>query len=248
MALMMDPAADGVWLVTGTGNNWVLVADGDEVTLVGAGFPRDLRRVLFLLERIGRAPADVRAIVLTHAHPDHIGAAERLRADRGIPVRLFDAEAAHARGGHRAGLGAADPAGRVAAACAGVGAADRARRWGAGRRAHPGRALRGGIGPAGRAGAPGAGPDPRTHQRALRLPPARARRAHRRRCPDDGPPGRAHGRPQLLPQMFNHDEAAALASLQTLAGLTADVVLPGHGPAWRGSPASAVERAGAAHR
>ena len=61
------------------------------------------------------------------------------------------------------------------------------------------------------------------------------------------PAGRTAG-PQLLPQMFNHDEAAALASLQTLAGLTADVVLPGHGPAWRGSPASAVERAGAAHR
>ena len=48
--------------------------------------------------------------------------------------------------------------------------------------------------------------------------------------------------------MFNHDEAAALASLQALAGLSADVVLPGHGPAYRGTPASAVQRALAAHR
>jgi len=48
--------------------------------------------------------------------------------------------------------------------------------------------------------------------------------------------------------MFNHDEAAALASLQALAGLSADIVLPGHGPAYRGSPASAVEHARAAHR
>jgi glyoxylase-like metal-dependent hydrolase (beta-lactamase superfamily II) len=61
------------------------------------------------------------------------------------------------------------------------------------------------------------------------------------------PAGRTAG-PQLLPRMFNHDEAAALASLQALAGLTADVVLPGHGPAYRGSPASAVELAVAAHR
>jgi len=98
MALVMDHAADGVWLVTGTDNNWVLVADGNEVTLVDAGFPRDLPRVLSSLERIGRAPGDVRAIVLTHAHPDHIGASERLRAARGIPIRLLDAEAAHARG------------------------------------------------------------------------------------------------------------------------------------------------------
>jgi glyoxylase-like metal-dependent hydrolase (beta-lactamase superfamily II) len=48
--------------------------------------------------------------------------------------------------------------------------------------------------------------------------------------------------------MFNHDETANLASLQALAGRSAGVVLPGHGPAYRGSPASAVERALAAHR
>jgi glyoxylase-like metal-dependent hydrolase (beta-lactamase superfamily II) len=68
------------------------------VTLVDSGEPRDLPRVLSSLQRIGRAPGDVSAVVLTHAHPDHIGAAERLRADRGIPVRLLDTEAPHARG------------------------------------------------------------------------------------------------------------------------------------------------------
>jgi glyoxylase-like metal-dependent hydrolase (beta-lactamase superfamily II) len=98
MVQAIDHVADGVWLVTGTDVNWVLVAGGDEVTLVDTGEPRDLPRVLSSLERIGRALGDVAAVVLTHAHPDHIGAAERLRADRGIPVRLLEAEAPHARG------------------------------------------------------------------------------------------------------------------------------------------------------
>ena len=61
------------------------------------------------------------------------------------------------------------------------------------------------------------------------------------------PAGRTTG-PQLLPRMFNHDDAVTLASLQALAGLHAEVVLPGHGPAWHGTPASAVEHAVAAHR
>jgi hypothetical protein len=55
MEQMMDQAADGVWLVTGTDVNWVLVADGDETTLVDTGEPRDLPLVLTSLERIGRA-------------------------------------------------------------------------------------------------------------------------------------------------------------------------------------------------
>lgn len=77
----MDQAADGVWFVTGTEVNWVLVADGNEVTLVDTGAPPDLPRVLSCLERIGRAVGDVSTIVLTHAHPDHIGTAEQLRAE-----------------------------------------------------------------------------------------------------------------------------------------------------------------------
>jgi glyoxylase-like metal-dependent hydrolase (beta-lactamase superfamily II) len=35
---------------------------------------------------MGRTVADVRALVLTHGHTDHIGFAERLRRDQGVPV------------------------------------------------------------------------------------------------------------------------------------------------------------------
>ena len=41
---------------------------------------------------------DVRAIVLTHGDTDHIGFAERLRRERGIPVFVHGLDANRARG------------------------------------------------------------------------------------------------------------------------------------------------------
>src|SRR5690606_31598984 len=49
--------------------------------------------------------------------------------------------------------------------------------------------------------------------------------------------------PQLLPSMFHHDEATARESLRVLAEVDAEILLPGHGPSWSGSPARAVEQA-----
>jgi glyoxylase-like metal-dependent hydrolase (beta-lactamase superfamily II) len=249
MALVMDQAADGVWLVTGTDNNWVLVADGDEVTLVDAGFPRDLPLVLSSLERIGRAPGDMRAIVLTHAHPDHIGASERLRADRGIPVRLLSAEAAHARGEvieQVSELQILRTAWRPPVLLWAV----RILRAGGARverltQVEPFAPVSDPLDVPGRL-VPVPTPGHTSGHCSFHLPERGVliagdalMTAH--------PTERRIG-PQLLPRMFNHDQATALASLQALAELPADVVLPGHGPAYRGSPASAVERAVAAHR
>jgi hypothetical protein len=42
--------------------------------------------------------ADVRALVLTHGHTDHIGFAERLRREDHVPVSVHEADAALARG------------------------------------------------------------------------------------------------------------------------------------------------------
>ena len=47
---------------------------------------------------MGRSLDDVRGVVLTHGDSDHIGFAERLRRDTGVPVYVHEADAARARG------------------------------------------------------------------------------------------------------------------------------------------------------
>jgi glyoxylase-like metal-dependent hydrolase (beta-lactamase superfamily II) len=249
MVQMMNQAADGVWLVTGADVNWVLVADGDEVALVDTGEPRDLPRVLASLERIGRTLRDVSAVVITHAHPDHIGAAERLRADHGIPVRLLDTEAPHACGQvieEAPKLQVLRAAWRPQVLLWGL----RILRAGATRaeRLTEVKPFDAGSGPLDVPGhlVPVPTPGHTSGHCAFHLP-GRGVLITGDALITAHPVARTTG-PQLCPPMFNHDEAANLASLQALAGLPADVVLPGHGPAYRGSPASAVQQALAVHR
>jgi glyoxylase-like metal-dependent hydrolase (beta-lactamase superfamily II) len=78
--------------------NAYLVEQAGEVTIVDAGVPGYYKAIDGELAAMGRAPADVRALVLTHGHSDHIGFAERLRRERRVPVSVHEADAALARG------------------------------------------------------------------------------------------------------------------------------------------------------
>ena len=66
--------------------NWYLLADDEGVTIVDAAVPGYRIQLGPGLRELGRTLADVRAVVLTHAHPDHIGCAEQLRQELDIPV------------------------------------------------------------------------------------------------------------------------------------------------------------------
>ena len=68
--------------------NSYLVEDRDAVTIVDAGAPGYWNSLPEELAAMGRRLEDVRAVVLTHAHTDHIGFAERIRKERGVPIHV----------------------------------------------------------------------------------------------------------------------------------------------------------------
>ena len=78
--------------------NVYLVEEAGEVTVIDAGMPGMYGELVAELATMGRTIGDVRAVVLTHGHPDHIGMAERLRRERRTAPWVHEADAALARG------------------------------------------------------------------------------------------------------------------------------------------------------
>ena len=78
--------APGIHYVEHARTNVYLVEDDDAVLLVDTGLPRSKGLLLEALSRIGRSVQDIRAVVLTHGHFDHVGTAEYLRSQYGVPV------------------------------------------------------------------------------------------------------------------------------------------------------------------
>ena len=74
--------ADGVYKVDGLrAANVYLVAIDDGLLLVDTGMPGNARRIVAYIESIGRQPAELRCVVLTHCDIDHIGSALIRSAD-----------------------------------------------------------------------------------------------------------------------------------------------------------------------
>ncbi len=66
--------------------NWYVVEEDGRLTIVDTGFPRSWRSLQAALDELGRSPADVGAVVLTHGHFDHVGSARRLADAWGVPL------------------------------------------------------------------------------------------------------------------------------------------------------------------
>lgn len=232
--------APGVWRAGTRYVNWYIVDGGrDGITLVDAGLPAYRRQLDRSLHEIGRTRHDVRALVLTHGHIDHIGmAAELARCGTTVYLHPDDAYLAAHPASNRPERSLLRYAGYPAMVAFVVHAVARGA-------LHP---------PPMPSAAPvvdGSVLDVPGHPAATHVP------GH-----TDGscvfefeehgivfvgdllctvnPFSGRHAAPQLQTRGSNKDSAQALASLSRLQGVEARTVLPGHGSPWTDGVEAAV--------
>lgn len=228
--MRIDQVSDSVYAVAGTNVNWALISDGSGVTVIDAGYPSDTDDVLASVTRIGHRLTDIAAVLMPHAHLDHIGAIPTLVERVGMPVYTGREEVRHAKREYLQQIGAAGMLRQLATG--------RGRRW----VAHTLRAINGHLGmqiptattadPATLAELPGG---------IVEVPTPGHTSGHTSYLlPSEGVlfsgdalvtghPLVADTGPQLLPSVFNHDDARARESALQLAIQSAGVLVPGHG-------------------
>jgi glyoxylase-like metal-dependent hydrolase (beta-lactamase superfamily II) len=239
--------APGVHRLTKRVVNFYMVEEGGKVTLVDAGASRDWALLVQGLKALGRSLDDIETVLLTHAHSDHTGFAERARTEVGAVVRVHSADASVAKGGkqgkndggfgphlvrpqaYRTLFGLMLSGGLRIVPIAEVSIFEDG-----GVLDVPGRP-RVVHAPGHTAGACALYFESRsvlcTGDSLVTLNPMTGRRG-----------------PQIMPAALNTSSAEALSSLDKLAGTNAELVLPGHGEPWTDGVALAVQAAHAAGR
>ena len=222
--------------------NWYVIEEGGRLTVLDSGFPQHWAQFPALLQAIGSTLADVDAVLLTHAHADHLGSAEQIRRDAHARVYIHTADAA---GAHRGGIN--PPALSVLRALY--------RPFFVRYLLHIARAGGLRVPPVAdvAAFADGERVDVPGRPRVIHTPGHTqghcALHVEDRDVLFSGDAlvtldtATGYVGPSLLTPPFVQDEDQALASLQRLEATGAGTVLPGHGEPWRGDVADAVSLA-----
>jgi glyoxylase-like metal-dependent hydrolase (beta-lactamase superfamily II) len=241
MAAALTAITDTVHLAHTDVVNWTLLTDGNGVTLIDSGFPGSREDVLGSVRQLGFDVGDIRAIVLTHAHVDHFGTAIWFAKNHGIAVYCHANEVGHAKREYLEQVSPLDLARNIWRPDWAVWMARIARIGALTSEGIPtAQALTGDVA----ATLPG---------KPMPIPTPGHTSGHCSFIVDrvlasgdaliTGHPVCRHDGPQLLPSVFNHNQDDCERSLAALALLETEVLVPGHGPVWRGPIRNAVARA-----
>ncbi|MEO6398583.1 MAG: MBL fold metallo-hydrolase [Tepidiformaceae bacterium] len=91
----VEQVLPGLFQVPTRGSRAYLLVDGRDITLIDTGSTGSGSRILEAVQEIGRSPDDIKTIVITHCHLDHVGGLPELQ--EWIPARtgVHLAEAPH---------------------------------------------------------------------------------------------------------------------------------------------------------
>ena len=75
-----------IHLIDGVTANAYLIVEPSGLTLIDSGLPGSAAKILAYLRTLGKTPAQLRTILLTHQHVDHVGGAAEIAALSGAEV------------------------------------------------------------------------------------------------------------------------------------------------------------------
>lgn len=88
----MPEVARGIRRVPGFSNSYIVQEPDGALTLIDCGFQPGGEKILEEVASMGRKPADVTMIVLTHGHQDHSRGAAKIKAATGAKLAAHEAE------------------------------------------------------------------------------------------------------------------------------------------------------------
>ena len=88
---------EGVHLITMGMANAYLIEGDDGLTLIDAGYPRKEAAVFGAIRGLGRSPDQLKHLIFTHGHPDHIGSAAAIVQQTGARTYMHPLDIPMAR-------------------------------------------------------------------------------------------------------------------------------------------------------